>query len=158
MQKYKVYIKNSSNIIVDDLNNFKKKYNCIEASGGVVFNFKNEILLIFRNGVWDLPKGKIEYNESYEDAALREVSEETGVKNLFLKNFLVTTYHTYSQNSIDYLKITNWFTMYTKSNMKLVPQLQEGITKAEWVNFNDISDKMVNSYGNIKDVLRHVEI
>ena len=48
--------------------------------------------------------------------------------------------------------------MYTKSNMKLVPQLQEGITKAEWVNYNDISDKMVNAYGNIKDVLRHVEI
>ena len=53
-----------------------------------MFNFKNEILLIFRNGVWDLPKGgKIEYNESYEDAALREVSEETGVKNLYLKIF-----------------------------------------------------------------------
>ena len=158
MQKYKVYINNSSNIIVDDLNNFKKKYTCIHASGGVVFNYKNELLLIFRNGVWDLPKGKIEYNESYEDAAIREVAEETGVKNLYLKNFLVTTYHTYSQNSIDYLKITSWFTMYTKSNMKLVPQVQEGITKAEWVNFKDVSDKMVNTYGNIKDVLRHVEI
>ena len=46
--------------------------------------------------------------------------------------------------------------MYTKSNMKLVPQLQEGITKAMWVNYNDISDKMVNTYGSIKDVLRHV--
>ena len=105
MQKYKVYINNSSNITVDDLNNFKKKYNCVKASGGVVFNFKNEILLIYRNGVWDLPKGKIEFGESYEDAALREVAEETGVKNLYLKNFLVTTYHTYSHNSIDYL---NW--------------------------------------------------
>ena len=158
MQKYKVYINNSLNIIVDDLNNFKKKYNCIEASGGVVFNFKNEILLIFRNGVWDLPKGKIEPYESYEDAALREVAEETGVKNLCIKNFLVTTYHTYSQNSINYLKITNWFRMYTKSNMKLVPQLQEGITKAKWVNYNDISKKMVNTYGNIKDVLNYVKI
>ena len=48
--------------------------------------------------------------------------------------------------------------MYTKSNMELVPQLQEGITKAEWVNFNDISDKMVNTYENIKDVLTNVEI
>ena len=123
-----------------------------------MFNFKNEILLIYRNGVWDLPKGKIEFGESYEDAALREVAEETGVKNLYLKNFLVTTYHTSSQNSINYLKITKWYRMYTKSNMKLVPQLQEGITKAEWINYNDISDKMVNAYGNIKDVLRHVEI
>ena len=52
-----------------------------------MFNFKNEILLIYRNGVWDLPKGKIEFGESYEDAALREVAEETGVKNLYLKNF-----------------------------------------------------------------------
>ena len=156
MQKYKVYINNSSNIIVDNFNNFKKKYNCVVASGGVVFNFKNEILLIYRNGVWDLPKGKIEFGESYEDAALREVAEETGVKNLYLKNFLVTTYHTYSQNSINYLKITKWYKMYTKSNLKLVPQLQEGITKAIWVNYNDISDKMVNTYGSIKDVLRHV--
>ena len=156
MQKYKVYINNSSNITVDDLNNFKKKYNCVKASGGVVFNFKNEILLIYRNGVWDLPKGKIEFGESYEDAALREVAEETGVKNLYLKNFLVTTYHTYSQNSINYLKITKWYRMYTNSNMRLVPQLQEGITKAMWVNYNDISDKMVNTYSSIKDVLRHV--
>ena len=156
MQKYKVYINNSSNITVDDLNNFKKKYNCVKASGGVVFNFKNEILLIYRNGVWDLPKGKIEFGESYEDAALREVAEETGVKNLYLKNFLVTTYHTYSHNSINYLKITKWYRMYTKSNTKLVPQFQEGITKAMWVNYNDISDKMVNTYGSIKDVLRHV--
>ena len=56
----------------------------------------------------------------------------------------------------NYLKITKWYRMYTKSNMKLVPQLQEGITKAMWVNYNDISDKMINTYGSIKDVLRHV--
>ena len=68
----------------------------------------------------------------------------------------IPTYHTYSENSINYLKITKWYRMYTKSNMKLVPQLQEGITKAMWVNYNDISDKMVNTYGSIKDVLRHV--
>ena len=48
--------------------------------------------------------------------------------------------------------------MYTKSNKKLVPQLQEGITKAEWINYNDISNKMVYTYGNIKDVLRDVKI
>ena len=38
----------------------------IEAAGGLVFNKDGHLLMIFRNGKWDLPKGKletVEYNE-----------------------------------------------------------------------------------------------
>ena len=61
------------------------KHKHIIAAGGVVFRIEHEvvsILLIFRNGVWDLPKGKLEKGESIEMCASREVSEETGTLSL----------------------------------------------------------------------------
>jgi len=55
------------NKLVDD---FKGLYKIIEAAGGVVFNEKNEILMIFRLGYWDLPKGKIDKGETAKIAGM----------------------------------------------------------------------------------------
>jgi hypothetical protein len=54
------------------------EFKLIQASGGIVFNQKNEILLIKRLGKWDLPKGKIKKSETLEECAIREIEEETG--------------------------------------------------------------------------------
>ncbi len=59
----------------------------VEAAGGIVFNQENKILFIHRLGRWDLPKGKIEPEESLENAALRELEEETGLTELILEEF-----------------------------------------------------------------------
>ena len=67
----------------------RKKLKVVEAGGGMVFNPKKEILFIRRNGKWDLPKGKMEKGESFEEAAVRETMEETGVKDLKVKRFIV---------------------------------------------------------------------
>ena len=74
---------------------FYKKFNIIKAGGGLVLNEHNEALLIFRKGKWDLPKGKLDSGESIAECAVREVKEETGLKDITLKEALTTTYHTY---------------------------------------------------------------
>ena len=58
---------------------FFKKFTLVQAGGGLVRNEKKEILIIFRRGKWDLPKGKLDKGEKLEDCAVREVEEETGL-------------------------------------------------------------------------------
>ena len=42
----------------------KKKLPVVQAAGGLVYNHKKEILFIYRNSKWDLPKGGVENNET----------------------------------------------------------------------------------------------
>tara|TARA_B100000768_G_C11080000_1_gene290371 strand:- start:46 stop:516 length:471 start_codon:yes stop_codon:yes gene_type:complete len=153
MQKYKVYINNEAKIITDNWQDFCLDYLLIKAAGGVVYNEKNQLLMIFRNNKWDLPKGKLESNESIKDCALREVEEECGVKNLYIDRELDCSYHVYEINNNKILKQTYWFKMKTKFNGKLIPQIQEGITKVEWVKKEDIDLKLNNSFSTIEDIL-----
>lgn len=120
------------------------------AGGGKVFNDKGEILFIYRNDKWDLPKGKIEGKESIEETSLREVEEETKVNGLKIVRPLETTYHIFKRNGRHQLKITYWFEMTSSYKGKLEPQEDEGITKVEWLNPKQIKKAMENSYANIK--------
>ena len=126
----------------------------IEAAGGLVFNKEEQILMIFRNGKWDLPKGKLEIGESVEECAIREVEEECGIYGLDIIDKLLETYHTYSLKGEEILKRTYWYKMRTDFDGELVPQIEEGITKVSWVSKDQISEKLKNSYGNISDVLK----
>jgi 8-oxo-dGTP pyrophosphatase MutT (NUDIX family) len=128
----------------------KSKLRVNKAGGGLVYNNKNEILFIFRNGKWDLPKGGIERGEEIEDTALREVEEETGVGNLKIIRKLQKTYHVFRHNDSYRLKITHWFLMSTTFEGNPVPQANEGIEKAVWLNVDQIKEALQNSYQNIK--------
>lgn len=131
---------------------FRSIYKQVDAAGGLVFNEKNEILAIFRRGHWDLPKGKIEKDESLEDAAVREVKEETGVKNIKLGSRIGTTYHTYSTKKYKrVLKVSHWFHM-SSNDIDLIPQLDEDIEKAEWVNLTKFMEQYKPIYKNIVDI------
>ena len=130
---------------------FLKKFNRISAAGGLVLNSKKEILFIFRNGVWDLPKGGIEKGESIKSAAIREVKEECGILNLKVINPLTTTYHIYDQDGLK-LKETFWFLMTSENNNVLTPQIEEGITKVAFKNEIASEKALRNSYENIKIV------
>lgn len=132
------------------LKKFLKKLPNVVAGGGKVFNGNNEILFIYRNDKWDLPKGKIEGNESIEKTAIREVVEETGVGGLEIIKPLETTYHIFKRNGNHRIKITYWFEMKTNFNGNLYAQEEEGITKVEWLNQLQTIDAMANSYANIK--------
>lgn len=128
----------------------RKKLPVVEAAGGMVYNNKREILFIYRNERWDLPKGGIEKGESHEQAAIREVEEETGVNGLEVQKFLTTTYHIFKRNGRFKLKITYWYQMYTEFDGEFVPQKNEGIKKVRWKNFEKTQRALQNSYENIK--------
>ena len=123
------------------------------AGGGKVYNKKGEILFIFRNGKWDLPKGKAELKETINETALREVEEETGVFGLSIVNPLEITYHIFKRMGQFYIKVTYWFKMYSDYEGELIPQEKEGITKAKWISETKLTKVLNNSYANIKLLL-----
>ncbi len=132
------------------LKHLRKKLKLVIAGGGLVYNDKKEILFIYRNGRWDLPKGKIEKKEDIEDCAIREVEEETGVTGLTITKPLEITYHVFKRNGEFSLKETFWFEMHTSCTDELVPQAKEGIKKAKWLNFEKSQKALDKSYENIK--------
>ena len=154
-QKYKVYINNTPKIIEENWQDFCSKFIIIEASGGLVFNKDEQILMIFRNGKWDLPKGKLEEGESIENCAIREVEEECGISNLQITEKLTDTYHIYKHKGKKILKRTFWFKMKSNFDGDLISQTEEGIMKVVWVERHEIQKKLKNSYGNIKALLFH---
>ena len=129
---------------------FMHKIPVVVAGGGFVVNKKGKILFIHRNGKWDLPKGKVDKGESIENAAIREVEEETGVKNLKIERFLHTTFHIFKRNGEYRLKQTHWFIMSTDYKGKLVPEKSEGIKKVKWKGARKTKKALKNSYHNIK--------
>lgn len=128
----------------------KAKIPVVKAGGGLVYNKKGEVLFIFRNGKWDLPKGGTEKNETMEETAMREVEEETGVNGLSIVKKLPKTYHVFKRNGRYKLKQTYWFEM--KSDFEGIPegQIEEGIEKVAWIKPKDIPTFLDNSYENIK--------
>ena len=150
MQKYKVYINNEVKVFTDNFDDFIAKHSLVEAAGGLVYNNHGQLLMIFRNGKWDLPKGKIEFSEDVQTCAIREVEEECGVSDLNIVRELESTYHTFSINGVSFLKRTYWFMMKTSFSFELTPQISEGITRVEWVNNKDISLRLDKSFPSIK--------
>ena len=138
-----------SSDIENDWKKFKTYFKVVPAAGGLVTNSKNEYLFIYRNDIWDLPKGRIEKGESIEVAAIREVEEECGVYNLNIQGKIVTTYHVFFREKLR-LKETHWFFMKTDYSGELKPQLEEGITEVVFKNENDTIDALKNTYANIK--------
>jgi 8-oxo-dGTP pyrophosphatase MutT (NUDIX family) len=132
------------------LKKVKEKIPVCKAGGGLVYNKKGDVLFIFRNGKWDLPKGGTEKGEEIEATAIREVEEETGVDQLKITRKLQKTYHIFKRNGKYKLKITHWFEMQSDFEGTPIGQLEEGIEKVAWLNPNDIKQALNNSYENIK--------
>jgi 8-oxo-dGTP pyrophosphatase MutT (NUDIX family) len=132
---------------------FKSELRVIEAGGGLVHTDNGTILLIYRRGKWDLPKGKLDAGETDAEAALREVEEETGLKKLFLEERLTTTYHTYHEKGELILKESHWFLMKSEEQ-ELVPQVEEDIERCIWVQKGELANYLENTHPSIKDVLK----
>lgn len=130
---------------------FRAAFQQVGAAGGVVFNGE-KVLLIFRRGFWDLPKGKIDDGESTEAAALREVEEETGIRQPKPGPHIMDTYHTYEMKGKRVLKTTYWYLMETEQ-AELTPQTDEDIESAQWTDLDAFLQEPGKVYGNILDVL-----
>jgi 8-oxo-dGTP pyrophosphatase MutT (NUDIX family) len=130
----------------------KSFFTIIEAAGGVVRRKDGKILAIFRRGKWDLPKGKVEKGEFYQQTALREVQEECGLTQLDVVRKLFDTYHVYHENDKAILKRTIWYEMKLIADEQPVPQVEEDITEIKWFDNQNISEVMKNTYESIKDI------
>lgn len=128
----------------------------IKAAGGLVKNGEGAYLFIHRLGKWDLPKGKVEESEKMKDAAVREVEEECGLKIDYLGPKIHTSYHTYSMRGKFVLKQTNWYEMGVNKSPKLIPQLEEDITEAIWVDPKNLNPIRANTYALILDIIKGI--
>jgi 8-oxo-dGTP pyrophosphatase MutT (NUDIX family) len=115
------------------------------------------MFIYFRNGKWDLPKGKVEKDEKSRAAAIREVEEECGIIIENIGDKICNTYHIYEMNDARVLKKTAWYWMKSNKNEKLVPQLEEGITDVRWISKADLSLVQDNTYPLIKDLVKVID-
>ena len=127
----------------------------IKAGGGLVLNDKGELLMIYRRGKWDLPKGKLDEGETIEECAVREVMEETGAGNLERGELLTVGRHEYFDRFLEeeVIKETYWYLMIAKGEQNVIPQTEEDITEIKWVIGKDLRVCLEDSYQNIIDVI-----
>ncbi len=137
------------------LNKFTEYIPRVVAAGGVVTNPAGRVLFIYRNDKWDLPKGVCKKKEKLKDCAIREVEEETGVKDLKIENFLRTTYHIFKRRGKLKLKEVHWYAMTTDFDGPLVGEESEGIEKVKWKGPRKIRKALENSYINIRILFQH---
>jgi 8-oxo-dGTP pyrophosphatase MutT (NUDIX family) len=136
---------------------FKSLFRIIDAAGGAIKSPEGDLLMIYRYGHWDLPKGKIEAGESKEEGAIREVMEECGVDEPAIIGVLPTTYHYYELKGEPILKRSFWFAMELDKNTPLKPQLEEDISQVIWCDTAKVEELKNHSYGNIRLVLEALE-
>jgi len=135
----------------------------VTAAGGVVFRDElnieyssPEVLLIYRRGVWDLPKGKKEEGENIQTCARREVMEEVGLKKLpVILHDLGSTYHEYDRNNKHYGKTTYWYAMHAHRADDFTPQTEEDIEKVVWESLDEACELV--GFENLREVLKQFE-
>jgi 8-oxo-dGTP pyrophosphatase MutT (NUDIX family) len=127
----------------------------IKAGGGLVLNDNHELLMIYRRGKWDLPKGKLDAGETIEECAVREVMEETGADNLELGELVTIGVHEYFDRFLEeeVIKETYWFLMKAKGEQTVTPQIEEDITEIKWVIGAELQTCLEDSYPNIVELI-----
>ena len=131
----------------------KDQFRIAKAAGGLVVK-DGMILMIYRLGKWDLPKGKLKKDEDPEQGALREVEEETNVQ-LALGEKLPSTWHSYAYNGNKILKKTNWYIMQCLDDSLMKPQAEEYIEEVRWMQPQEALKALDESYASIALVVRH---
>lgn len=129
---------------------FKKK----AAAGGLVQNQEGAFLAINSRGRWSLPKGGIEPDESPQEAAVREVEEETGLLLPTVIGGLPNSYHVFPHKNSHVLKTTYWFLMHVEGNPKLFPQAEEGIEEVRWFSYKEWVEENPPSYPQVRAYLQ----
>ena len=125
----------------------------IKTAGGIVIR-DDKILFIYKNGRWDLPKGKLEKGNSSRETAVIEISEETGLEKSHLsvmKKLIPTHYHK-KVDGVVIVKKTYWYLVEYTGDMKktLIPDTNEGITDCRWFSFDELVLVLEESHERIR--------
>jgi 8-oxo-(d)GTP phosphatase len=131
-------------------NTIKAQFKVITAAGGVVRK-EGKILLMYRLGKWDFPKGKRDNGENSRQTAVREVQEECNIE-VELGEKICTTWHTYSHKGNRILKRTKWYEMLCNDDSNMQPQTEEGIELLEWKTKQELAICMKDTYQSIRYV------
>jgi len=125
------------------------------SAGGVVFRVESgaPLFLLIRDSYenWGFPKGHIEGSERPEEAACREVAEETGLSELTVRGSIdiIDWYFRFRGRLIH--KHCHFFLMETRESTTS-PQRAEGITACRWIRYEEAVSLV--SYANARAVLR----
>ncbi len=124
----------------------------VTAAGGLIVRESQEpeLLLIFRRGAWDLPKGKLDPGESVEECAVREVREEVGIEDLTVLGPAGTTLHGYPEGDRYLVKTTYWFFMRTPERA-FSPEEREGIEQVRFVPWAEAQAML--GYATLRDLV-----
>ncbi len=128
-------------------------FTIIQAGGGLAYTPDEQVLLIFRKGKWDLPKGKLDPGETLERCAVREVEEETGLNGITLGKKITTTYHTYKEKGQHILKESHWYLMTVPHAIPLTPQTEEDIQECKWIQKTALESYIKAAHPSVADVL-----
>ncbi|HLS70942.1 MAG TPA: NUDIX domain-containing protein [Chitinophagaceae bacterium] len=140
---------------VDELlSGFKKAFKNVVAAGGIVLSADDSLLMIYRRGKWDLPKGKLEIGEDIKSCAIREVQEETGIQTLNIRDEVGPSFHLYKEKDEIILKITYWYLMEGFKEEELKPETREQILEAKWVSKEKLDLYLSETFASIKDIVQ----
>lgn len=132
---------------------FRSGYVPVDAAGGAVTDERGRLLVIHRLGRWDLPKGKVDAGEALPEAAVREVKEECGLREVSIVRPLCDTWHTYERNGEQHLKRTSWFLMRASGAERLVPQHEEDIREVAWMDADGVRRVKAGTYATVRAVI-----
>lgn len=135
------------------LDEYRELFREVDAAGGIVYNENAEFLMIYNRSRWTFPKGGVEWRETIEEAAVREVKEETGLDKLQMGDKMGETYHTFRRRGKWVLKTTHWYYMNASSTAALVPQKEEKIEEVRWMTQGKWLELAQSSYPLVRHIL-----
>ena len=135
------------------IEHLKDQFKIVKAAGGLVVK-DGKILMMYRLGVWDLPKGKLDKKEKVREGAVREVEEECNIKVEVLEK-LPKTWHSYAYKGKKILKKTSWFLMSCTDDSLMKPQAEEFIEEVRWMTPEEVMEVLPNAYTSIAFIVQH---
>ena len=131
----------------------KDQFKIVKAGGGLVIK-DGKLLMIYRLGMWDLPKGKLNKKENPQEGALREVEEECNIQVRAVRT-LPKTWHSYAYKGNKILKRTSWYLMECLDDSLMKPQAEEFIEEVKFMSPEEVEAILPQAYASIAFVIHY---